>query len=92
MQVHVAVGSRAVQYLARARFRPCALDRLTQRFGVERQVHGVARARVRQLEIELGGRGLADAGVAERNARGREPAQCLPGIGDDGLRHRVHLR
>jgi hypothetical protein len=48
---------------------------------VERLVHGVASAGVRELEIQVRFGGKTGPGAAERNARGGECAQLAPGIG-----------
>ena len=54
---------------------------------IHRKMHRIPRAGMGELEIEQRLRRHADAGAAERNARLRETAQALPGVGDDELAH-----
>jgi hypothetical protein len=75
----VAVGGGAGE---RQRLVTRCAQRRGHRVGVEGQVHGVAGARVSEAELELGGGGHGDAGAAQRDARGGEAPQRLPGRGD----------
>ena len=79
LQVDVAVGGGAGE---RQRLVTRCAQRRGHRVGVEGQVHGVAGARVSEAELELGGGGHGDAGAAQRDARGGEAPQRLPGRGD----------
>ena len=51
---------------------------LRHRSCVERTPHGVARTRVRQLQVEMPRRRQCGAYTSERNARGCERGECIP--------------
>src|SRR5690606_40714505 len=89
LQIDVAVtGSAAQQQSAMAK----SVQLLTQGCVVERQVHGVSRLGVGELEIELGATGQAGAGAAQGDARWRQLAQLLPGVfGGGGLFGHAYL-
>jgi hypothetical protein len=54
--------------------------------GIHRHVNGVARLRMGETELEHGLRGLAVARAAERDARGGEFSETLPGVDLDRVR------
>jgi hypothetical protein len=85
LQIHMAVRRRAVQQQGRGKSRPCRASACASACRVQGLVHRVARTGMGQLEGELRVRRLADAGMPERDAGGRELAQRLPGIGDRRL-------
>src|SRR5690606_39011542 len=81
LQVELSVGGGAVQAQA---IELMLLQRVQQRFAVQRQVHGVARLGVGELEVQLRAGGQAGTGATEGDARRGELAQVLPGVGRGG--------
>ncbi len=81
LQIGVAVGGGAVQQQRR---QLALLQRLAQGRVVERQVHGVARLGVGELEIQLGAGRQAGARAAQGDTRRAPAAQLLPRVRRSG--------
>ena len=79
LQVGMPVAGRAVQL---QHWQPLAGQVLGQCLGVQRQVHGIARLGMGELEIQLRAGRQAGAGAPQGDARRGQAAQFLPGVVD----------